>query len=126
MFVRFSVGTYSTTTKKSAISDTGSSYILAPNEDFQKILNQTGAFFDFLHMIYVVPCSKVGSFPDRRVDKFSWLLGDVFSRAFCTIYDVGGKRIGFARARHWLMHLKPRLSSSNKLLHQQEVWKDAH
>ncbi|KAI6241845.1 Peptidase A1 domain-containing protein [Aphelenchoides fujianensis] len=113
----FSVGTYSTTTKKAAISDTGTSYILVPNEDFQKILNQTSAVYDFLHMIYVVPCSKVASFPDRRSavecaaqqvhinadyddcgltvdwnideDKFSWLLG-----------DVGGERIGSAKARH--------------------------
>ncbi|KAI6241890.1 Peptidase A1 domain-containing protein [Aphelenchoides fujianensis] len=48
------------------------------------------------------PITKEGywQFDVDGEDKFSWLLGDVFSRTFCTIYDVGGERIGFAKARH--------------------------
>ncbi|KAI6233497.1 CBN-ASP-1 protein [Aphelenchoides fujianensis] len=131
----FSVGNYSTTAKKSAISDTGTAYILAPNDDFQMIINQTGAFYDFLNDVYVVQCSKLGTYPDLvftvggqqlavpaseytfvidaqyddcglaldwNIDesKFSWLLGDVFVRSWCQIYNVGGESIGFAKARH--------------------------
>ncbi|KAI6238517.1 Protein CBR-ASP-1 [Aphelenchoides fujianensis] len=33
-------------------------------------------------------------------DVFAWLLGDGFIRSYCNVYDVGGERIGFARARH--------------------------
>uniref|UniRef100_A0A914UR67 Peptidase A1 domain-containing protein n=1 Tax=Plectus sambesii TaxID=2011161 RepID=A0A914UR67_9BILA len=28
----------------------------------------------------------------------SWILGDSFIRTFCNIYDIGQRRIGFARA----------------------------
>ena len=28
-----------------------------------------------------------------------WILGDVFIRQFCTVYDVAGARIGFALAK---------------------------
>ncbi|KAI6226273.1 Eukaryotic aspartyl protease [Aphelenchoides fujianensis] len=31
---------------------------------------------------------------------FAWILGDSFIRSYCNIYDVGGERIGFAKARH--------------------------
>ncbi|KAI6230657.1 Peptidase A1 domain-containing protein [Aphelenchoides fujianensis] len=131
----FSVGNYTTTIKKSAISDTGTAYILAPNDEFQKLINQTGAFYDFLNDVYLVQCSKLDTYPDLvftvggqklavpaseytfvidaeyddcglaidwNIDEseFSWLLGDVFSRTFCTIYSVGGENIGFAKARH--------------------------
>ncbi|KAI6243125.1 Peptidase A1 domain-containing protein [Aphelenchoides fujianensis] len=131
----FSVGNLSTSSKKAAISDTGTAYILAPHDDFQMIINQTNAFYEFLNDMYVVPCSKRDSYPDLvftvgghqlavpaseytfvidaqydncglaidwNIDEnnFSWLLGDVFSRTFCTIYNVGGESIGFAKARH--------------------------
>jgi len=29
-----------------------------------------------------------------------WILGDTFIRTFCNAYDIGGKRIGFAKAHH--------------------------
>ncbi|KAK0411847.1 hypothetical protein QR680_005876 [Steinernema hermaphroditum] len=32
----------------------------------------------------------------------SWILGDTFIRSFCQIYDIGQKRIGFAKAHHSL------------------------
>ncbi|TKR87244.1 hypothetical protein L596_011674 [Steinernema carpocapsae] len=32
----------------------------------------------------------------------SWILGDTFIRSFCQVYDIGGKRIGFAKAHHSL------------------------
>jgi len=31
---------------------------------------------------------------------FDWLLGDSVIRTYCTIYDVGGERIGFSKAHH--------------------------
>lgn len=30
----------------------------------------------------------------------SWILGDTFIRAWCNVYDIGQKRIGFALAKH--------------------------
>ena len=30
----------------------------------------------------------------------SWILGDTFIRTYCNIYDIGQKRIGFAKAHH--------------------------
>ncbi|KAI6216898.1 CRE-ASP-1 protein [Aphelenchoides fujianensis] len=33
-------------------------------------------------------------------DVYSWFLGEPFLRSFCTIYDVGQKRMGFAKAFH--------------------------
>lgn len=29
-----------------------------------------------------------------------WILGDTFIRPFCNVYDIGKKRIGFAKAHH--------------------------
>ncbi|KAI6234001.1 Peptidase A1 domain-containing protein [Aphelenchoides fujianensis] len=33
-------------------------------------------------------------------DVYSWIMGEPFLRSFCTIYDVGQKRMGFAKAFH--------------------------
>ncbi|KAI6219864.1 Napsin-A [Aphelenchoides fujianensis] len=129
----FAVGEYANTDSKSAISDTGTAFILAPSDQLQQIIQQTGAYFDFIFDLYEVPCSKIDSFPDliftvngqqlslpaseyvfelspdvdvcalsldwnMHASDFDWLLGDVFSRTFCTIYDVGGEQVGFAKA----------------------------
>ncbi|KAI6216768.1 Aspartic protease 6-like, protein [Aphelenchoides fujianensis] len=131
----FSMGSYSNTNKKSAISDTGTAYILAPYDEFLEVLNKTNAFFDFLAGMYIVDCRKIDTYPDlvftiggqqlsvpatEYVDyidldrnecglgidwnseeyKYDWLLGDSFMRTWCQIYDVGGERLGFAKARH--------------------------
>ncbi|KAI6195534.1 Peptidase A1 domain-containing protein [Aphelenchoides fujianensis] len=131
----FSMGSYSNTNKKSAISDTGTAYILAPSDEFQQIINKTNAYFDFLNGMYIVDCRKIDTYPDlvftiggqqlsvpatEYVDyidldrnecglgidwnseeyEYDWLLGDSFVRSWCQIYDVGGERLGFAKARH--------------------------
>ncbi|KAI6218209.1 hypothetical protein M3Y99_01722200 [Aphelenchoides fujianensis] len=61
---RFSMGSYSNTNKKAAISDTGTAYILAPSDEFQQILNKTNAYFDFLDGMYIVDCRKIDTYPD--------------------------------------------------------------
>ncbi|KAI6238532.1 Peptidase A1 domain-containing protein [Aphelenchoides fujianensis] len=68
----FSVSTYTNPATAAAISDTGSSFIYAPFDDLNAIVDVV----------------------------FAWLLGDSFIRSYCNVYDVGGERIGFAKARH--------------------------
>ena len=30
----------------------------------------------------------------------AWILGDTFIRTYCNVYDIGGKQIGFSKAKH--------------------------
>jgi hypothetical protein len=30
---------------------------------------------------------------------FSWIFGDVFLRSYCGIFDIGGRRLGLAKAK---------------------------
>ncbi|KAI6225369.1 Eukaryotic aspartyl protease [Aphelenchoides fujianensis] len=124
----FAVGTYSSTSKKSAISSTGTAFILAPADAFKQIINQTGveyavdcdeaaAFSDLVftvggqqlrvpsseYVVYWVPQQKLCGLAidwNMNENEYAWLLSDAFARTFCQIFDVGGERIGFAKARH--------------------------
>lgn len=47
----FSIGSYSETKKDQVISDTGTSWIGAPQAEFQAVVQQTGAKYDFLDQV---------------------------------------------------------------------------
>ncbi|KIH64533.1 eukaryotic aspartyl protease [Ancylostoma duodenale] len=120
-----------------AISDTGTSWIGAPQQVIDNVVDATGADYDFFQDIYTVPCNNMDTLPpfnvtingkeysipsseyvldlglgngtcaltffamdDSNGSDPTWILGDTFIRTFCNIYDVGGKQIGFAKAKH--------------------------
>ncbi|KAK6044079.1 eukaryotic aspartyl protease [Cooperia oncophora] len=84
------------------------------------VVKQTGAKYDFLNELYTVDCSTQKTQPDLVFTingvKYncaltffgmdsggfgpSWILGDTWIRTYCNIYDIGQKRIGFAKANH--------------------------
>ncbi|KAH7723274.1 ASP-1 protein [Aphelenchoides avenae] len=43
---------------------------------------------------------SAGSGPVNDPTNPLWILGDTFIRPFCNVYDIGKKRIGFAKAHH--------------------------
>ncbi|CAD6196128.1 unnamed protein product [Caenorhabditis auriculariae] len=132
----FSCGTFSETKKDQVISDTGTSWIGAPNSVVSGVVKATGASYDWENELYTVPCSKQTSLPDLVFtiggQKYnvpsveyvldlqlgngkcaltffgmsgggfspSWILGDTWIRTYCNVYDIGQKRIGFAKANH--------------------------
>lgn len=111
-----------------AIVDSGSSLILGPIEDVEKIYEEIGAKKD-AHAV-LVDCKNVRKLPDlvfsingkkftisakdyirkenrHRCQVFihgkphssiDWVLGDVFMRQHYTKFDFGNKRLGFAEA----------------------------
>ncbi|KAK6759111.1 hypothetical protein RB195_016371 [Necator americanus] len=132
----FSIGSYSETKKDQVISDTGTSWIGAPNNVVSGVVKQTGAKYDFSNELYTVDCSTMKTQPDliftingvtynipsveyvldlglgngkcaltffgMNSGGFgpAWILGDTWIRTYCNIYDIGQKRIGFAKANH--------------------------
>ncbi|EYB92366.1 hypothetical protein Y032_0195g1504 [Ancylostoma ceylanicum] len=132
----FSIGSYSENKKEQVISDTGTSWIGAPNTVVSAVVKQTGAKYDFTNELYTVPCSTQKTQPDLVFTingvKYNvpsveyvldlglgngkcaltffgmnsggfgpaWILGDTWIRTYCNIYDIGQKRIGFAKANH--------------------------
>jgi len=128
----FNVDGYSinSKTKKSgkwtAISDTGTSLIIAPTKVVSDLVKEIGATFDFDYGLYTVPCktkftwsvylndaghtidekTMLLKFDDVCILGFEgadegepdFILGDVFIRENCQIYDFGGERIGFTKA----------------------------
>jgi len=112
--------------KWTAISDTGTSLIVAPTKVVNDLVNAIGATFDFNYGLYTVDCSTkftwsvylndgghtidektmLLKFDDVCILGFQgadegepdFILGDVFIRENCQIYDFGGERIGFAKA----------------------------
>jgi hypothetical protein len=131
----FSMGSYNNAKKAQVISDTGTSWLGAPQADINGMIQATNAQYDFVNGVYTVPCSKTG-LPDMVftiggqkynipqveyvldlqlgdgncvVTAFSmdgggfgpaWILGDTFIRTYCNVYDIGGKQIGFSKAKH--------------------------
>ncbi|KAH7722548.1 CRE-ASP-1 protein [Aphelenchoides avenae] len=134
----FSVGKSSFPQSQQVISDTGTSWLALPADQFNALVTETGAQYNFWQDIYTVDCDAKG-LPDLvftiggkkysvsskeyvldlnlgsnqcAVGAFSFslggtdpntptiILGDTFIRAYCNIYDIGEKRIGFAKAHH--------------------------
>ena len=60
----FAVGTYSETKKDQVISDTGTSWLGAPNTIVSAIVKQTKAVFDWSTELYTVDCSTMKTQPD--------------------------------------------------------------
>ncbi|KAL6743826.1 hypothetical protein Aduo_016821 [Ancylostoma duodenale] len=133
----YSICSHKCQKKTQAISDTGTSWIGAPQQVIDNVVDATGADYDFFQDIYTVPCNNMDTLPPFNVTingkEYSipsseyvldlglgngtcaltffamddsigfdptWILGDTFIRTFCNVYDVGGKQIGFAKAKH--------------------------
>ncbi|CAO4382530.1 unnamed protein product [Caenorhabditis nigoni] len=60
----FSVGTFSENKKDQVISDTGTSWLGAPNTVVSGIVKQTKATFDWTNELYTVDCSTMQTQPD--------------------------------------------------------------
>jgi hypothetical protein len=112
--------------KYTAISDTGTSLIVAPTKVVTDLVNAIGATFDFNYGLYTVDCSTkftwsvylnddghtidektmLLKFDDVCILGFEgadegepdFILGDVFIRENCQIYDFGNERIGFSKS----------------------------
>jgi Tfp pilus assembly protein PilV len=131
----FKVGTSKSTRTQDAISDTGTSWLGAPQDQVNDIVTATNAQYDDVDGVYVVDCNAknlpdivftIGghqySIPSTEyvIDLGlgggncaltifemdfggigpEWILGDSFIRTYCNAYDIGGQRIGFAKAFH--------------------------
>jgi len=130
----FQIGSYIRKRREQVISDTGTSYIVAPNDVLDKIAQETNANYDYDSGSYTVDCNA--QLPDLKltiggqvytIPKVeyvidlnlgggkcalalmgqdsagygpAWILGDTFIRSYCQVYDIGQKRIGFAKAHH--------------------------
>jgi hypothetical protein len=115
------------------ISDTGTSYIMGPTAQVQKIVQMLGFSGNNLQG-YTIACSKVPTLPpivftvngidypvssnnyviqiqngfettcqlgmqggDLTSSGITWILGDVWIREYCQVYDMSNKRIGFCK-----------------------------
>ncbi|KAH7716181.1 aspartic protease [Aphelenchoides avenae] len=132
------IGSYKSTRKQEAISDTGSSWLGGPPDQVDAIVGAIGATYNFDQGTYTVECDAknlpdivfvIGgnryAIPQKEYildvglgnnecavtlweingigadgQVLDWALGDTFIRTYCNAYDVGQKRIGFAKARH--------------------------
>ncbi|GMR57383.1 hypothetical protein PMAYCL1PPCAC_27578, partial [Pristionchus mayeri] len=108
-----SIGTYSNSEGWEVISDTGTSLLFAPQDIIENIADAVGGKFNEIFGLYVLPCDAI--IPDLKLvigsqtysltsknmiipSGPSWILGDPFIRQYCNIYDVGNKRMGFAKS----------------------------
>ncbi|EPB73745.1 eukaryotic aspartyl protease [Ancylostoma ceylanicum] len=123
-----SIGKFSSTAGWEVISDTGTSLIHAPTAIADAIAKEYGAQEHSTTGFYVIPCDvdtdivftigdkayniqshnmilPTGDICMLALSKMSglsfgteWILGDPFIRQYCNIHDIGGRRIGFAKA----------------------------
>lgn len=115
-----------------AISDTGSSIVVGPDEIVKKIADSVSAFYSNKSKCYLIDCKAeydpvifeinymlyylskdvltidisfgsnlclFGIIGQKVTTSITWVLGDPFIRAYCNIYDIGKKRIGFANTK---------------------------
>ena len=134
----WSVGSSSFPTPQQVISDTGTSWLGLPDDQFNALVSETGATYNFFQDIYSVDCDakvpdlvfviggkkytvsskeyvldlelgsnqcaiaafSMGSISSGDPNFPTIILGDDFIRSYCNVYDIGQKRIGFAKAHH--------------------------
>uniref|UniRef100_A0A0K0DA53 Peptidase A1 domain-containing protein n=1 Tax=Angiostrongylus cantonensis TaxID=6313 RepID=A0A0K0DA53_ANGCA len=60
----FSIGSFSQTKREQVVSDTGTSWIGAPTEIIEAVVNQTGANYDSMNKFYTISCSTMKTQPD--------------------------------------------------------------
>ncbi|KAI6239822.1 hypothetical protein M3Y99_00534000 [Aphelenchoides fujianensis] len=118
-----SAGNYTAMNAK-AITDTGTSFVLAPQSEMHKLAAAIGATIH--DGAFFVPCTANFTITPRidghdyplhssqliidstntggmcalalSAGKFDfWIFGDSFIRSYCQVYDVKNKRVGFAR-----------------------------
>jgi len=113
--------------KWTAISDTGTSLVYAPSNVAKDLFKEIGATYDASEGLYKVDCGKKFTWSvslkgdkhttdqDSVLIKFNgicyvgvvgddegepeFILGDVFIRENCQVYDFGGKQVGFAKTK---------------------------
>ncbi|CAJ0939135.1 unnamed protein product, partial [Mesorhabditis belari] len=112
------VGSYSQSSGRfqwDVISDTGTSFIGAPQSISDKIGKQLGATWDKKNQVYEIACNAtipdfvftiagpdvnfcyLALFPfDNEGFGPDWILGDPFIRQYCHVFDYQQKRIGFS------------------------------
>jgi hypothetical protein len=78
----FAVGTYTISKSQQVISDTGTSWLGGPQNGINDIVQATGATYDAVDELYVVPCTKTG-------------LPDI-------IYTIGGTKYNIPQAEYVL------------------------
>jgi hypothetical protein len=78
----FSMGSYNNAKKAQVISDTGTSWLGAPQADINGMIAATGAQYDFENGVYTVPCSKKG-LPDM-------------------VFTIGGKKYNIPQVEYVL------------------------
>ncbi|CAJ0591656.1 unnamed protein product [Cylicocyclus nassatus] len=103
------VGTYQTTDGWEALIDTSSSFNVCPQAILEEIAKQFDGWFDELSGVYLASCDSrqtldllIGRLIPSRLQHMSigpeWTLGDPFIRDYCNVFDMGNKRIGFAKS----------------------------
>ncbi|KAK0411843.1 hypothetical protein QR680_005874 [Steinernema hermaphroditum] len=111
----FEISGIGTTRKDQVISDTGTSYLYAPTDAADMIAQMTDAYFDNEKNIYTVDCSLQYQ-PDiqlfiggqtYRIPAVEYIIdlgldNGRCALAYCQVYDIGQKRIGFAKAHQSL------------------------
>ncbi|KAE9417838.1 hypothetical protein Angca_010219, partial [Angiostrongylus cantonensis] len=60
----FSIGSFSQNKSEQVVSDTGTSWIGAPTEIIEAVVNQTGANYDSMNKFYTISCSTMKTQPD--------------------------------------------------------------
>ncbi|KIH64532.1 eukaryotic aspartyl protease, partial [Ancylostoma duodenale] len=63
----YSICSHKCQKKAQAISDTGTSWIGAPQQVIDNVVDATGADYDFFQDIYTVPCNNMDTFPPFNV-----------------------------------------------------------
>ena len=113
-----------------AIADSGTSLIIGPSKEIEKLNKALGFKYDSSEGAYVMKCSKAKNLPKIQFNiagrdfplkpsayilQFGdscysslmgtagdlWILGDTFMGAYYTVFDGTNNRVGFADSKGW-------------------------